>query len=75
MKNKIVLSYRFIILVYYLLAFLIIIMNINQKTKINVKVYPEIATNKNVEFKVTKGKIYVNRFVWYCDEYLYNEYS
>lgn len=37
-----------------------IIMNINQKAKINVKVYPEIATNKNVEFKVTRGNIYIN---------------
>ena len=34
MKNKIVLSYRFIILVYYLLAFLIIIMNINHLERV-----------------------------------------
>lgn len=34
MKNKIVLSYRFIILVYYLLAFLIVIMNINHLERV-----------------------------------------
>ena len=34
MKNKIVLSYRFIILVYYLLAFLIVIININHLEKV-----------------------------------------
>ena len=33
-ENKIVLSYRFIILVYYLLAFLIIIMNINHLERV-----------------------------------------
>ena len=34
MKNNIVLSYRFIILVYYLLAFLIVIMNINHLERV-----------------------------------------
>ena len=34
MKNKIVLSYRFIILVYYLLAFLIVIININHLERV-----------------------------------------
>ena len=34
MKNKIVLSYRFIILVYYLLAFLIVIMNISHLERV-----------------------------------------
>ena len=34
MKNKIVLSYRFIILIYYLLAFLIVIMNINHLERV-----------------------------------------
>lgn len=34
MKNKIVLSYRLIILAYYLLAFLIVIMNINHLERV-----------------------------------------
>lgn len=34
MKNKIILSYRFIILVYYLLTFLIVIMNINHLERV-----------------------------------------
>lgn len=38
-----------------------IIMNINQKAKINVKVYPEIATNKNVEFKVIVGNVKISK--------------
>ena len=36
MKNKIVLSYRFIILVYYLLAFLIVIININHLERVSI---------------------------------------
>ena len=34
MKNKVVLSYRLIILAYYLLAFLIVIMNINHLERV-----------------------------------------
>ena len=34
MKNKLVLSYRFIIFVYYLLAFLIVIMNIDHLKRV-----------------------------------------
>jgi len=48
MKNKIVLSYRFIILVYYLLAFLIVIMNINHLERVLKKLIPKVSKIENV---------------------------